>query len=107
KVFLKISFALLVIGTGIGLRFLFDFISGDGEGHIQSLILASIIISASFQLGLFGLLADAISANRKINEELLYRMKKIQYDQLNAKKENLYLVDDLLLTDREKQLKDK
>lgn len=81
KVFLSTGIIMLLIGTVIGLRFLYFYLMNQGVGHIQSLILSAILIMTGFQLGVFGLLADAIAATRKINDELLYRVKKLQYDQ--------------------------
>ena len=83
KVFLSLSLVSLTIGFIIGLRFLYFFYLGQGAGHIQSLILAAILIIVSFQLAIFGMLADAISANRMINDELLYRLKRLEYDKVN------------------------
>ena len=85
KVFLTLSMISFLVGFGIGLRFLYFFYQGQGDGHIQSLILAAILIIVSFQLAVFGILADAISANRLINDEMLYRLKKLEHD----KAENL------------------
>ena len=81
KVFLSTGIIMFLIGTVIGLRFLYFYLMNQGVGHIQSLILSAILIMTGFQLGVFGLLADAIAATRKINDELLYRVKKLQYDQ--------------------------
>lgn len=79
KVFLSLSLVSFLLGLGIGLRYLYFLFQGQGTGHVQSLILAAIMIIISVQFGAFGLLADAIAANRKINEEILYRLKKIDY----------------------------
>jgi hypothetical protein len=80
QVFLSLGCIAFLAGFLIGIRFLYFYFSGQGSGHIQSLILSSILITTGFQLGVFGLLADAIAANRKINNELLYRLKKLEYD---------------------------
>lgn len=80
RVFLTMGLILFLAGFLIGVRFLHFYFNGQGSGHIQSLILASILIITGFQLGVFGLLADAIAAIRKINDELLYRVKKLEYD---------------------------
>jgi len=85
RVFLTLGIIFFTIGFLIGVRFLYFYFNGMGDGHIQSLILSSILIITGFQLGVFGLLADAIAANRKINDELLYRLKKIEYDILKEK----------------------
>lgn len=83
KVFLSIGTLFILIGFILGLRYLYFYINGSGAGHIQSLILASILLTAGFQFAIFGLLADAIAANRKINDEMLYRIKRLEYDKID------------------------
>lgn len=85
KVFLSIGIIVFLIGLLIGVRYLYFFFNGHGDGHIQSLILTCILITTGFQLSVFGLLADAISATRKIDDDILYRIKKLQYDGVNNK----------------------
>lgn len=85
KVFLTIGILFLLAGIGIGGRFVYFWLSGSGNGHIQSLILSSITISIGVQSIFFAFIADAIAANRKINDEILYRLKRIEYDALNEK----------------------
>jgi glycosyltransferase involved in cell wall biosynthesis len=80
KVFLSLSLVSFIIGFGIGLRYLYLVFQGQGAGNVQSLILAAIMIIISVQLAAFGILADATAANRKINDELLYRLKNLEYD---------------------------
>ena len=50
------------------------------NGHIQSLILASIMIIIGVQVIFIGLVSDLIAANRRLNEEVLYRIKKLELD---------------------------
>ena len=71
---------LMLAGTIFGIRFLTFYFAKEGAGHIQSLILAAILIGVGFQTVVTGLIADVIDANRKINEELLYRAKKKEFD---------------------------
>lgn len=58
------------IGFLIGLRFLLKYINGEGEGHVQSLILAGALLSMGFQTILVAFLADLLAANRKLMEEV-------------------------------------
>ena len=53
---------------------------GASGGHIQSLILASILILMGFMTIIIGLQADIIAANRKILQDIQYRVKKMEYD---------------------------
>ena len=55
--------------------------AGRGVGHVQSLILAAILTVVGFQVCLIGLIADLVSLNRKIMEETLYKIRRME---LNA-----------------------
>jgi glycosyltransferase involved in cell wall biosynthesis len=81
RVFTLIGTILFLGGLSLGIRFLIRaFILGHGTGNIQSLILAAIFLIVGFQILLIGLVADLISFNRKILEEILYRIKKVETD---------------------------
>jgi hypothetical protein len=62
----------------IGVRFLVFFLAGSGGGHVQSLILASLLMGMGFQVVLLGVLADLIAVNRKLLEKLNWRTQKIE-----------------------------
>lgn len=79
RVFLAVGVLLLGLGGIISIRFLYLFLIGEGQGHIQSLILASIMLVFGFQAILLALLADVIAKNRFLAEEINYRAKKIHY----------------------------
>lgn len=91
KVFLTIGIICLLVGVGVGARFMYFWLAGSGDGHIQSLILSAITIGVGVQSIFFAFIADAIAANRKINDEILYRLKKIEYDGINQKESLLIL----------------
>ena len=76
KTFFLIGMLLLVAGAAIGGRFLWFFFEGDRAGHIQSLILAAVFLIVGFQTLLIGLVADLISVNRRLSEEVLIRLRK-------------------------------
>jgi glycosyltransferase involved in cell wall biosynthesis len=65
---------LVVVG-----RFLYYYIVGLGSGHLQSVILAAVLLIVGFQVILIGLVADLIGFNRKILEELLYRIRCMEF----------------------------
>lgn len=85
--FTIIGVILLLIGTGIGIRFLVYYFNGLGSGHIQSLILASMMIILGVMTGIVGLQADIIAANRKLLEDIQYHVRKLDCDREMAKKE--------------------
>lgn len=75
---------LFLIGMILGIRYLVFIFAGAAGGHVQSLILASMLMMMGFMTGIIGLQADIISANRKILEDIQYHVRKIDYD--NEKK---------------------
>lgn len=80
RVFTTIGLIALLAGTLIGVRFLIAYFSQGAAGHIQSLILAAVLLIAGFQTLLIGLVADLIGANRKLMEEVLVQMRKRELD---------------------------
>jgi hypothetical protein len=75
KVFTFIGAVALVAGLATSGRFLYFYVTGSGSGHLQSLLLAAVLLIVGFQVMLMGLVADVISANRKLLEDLLYRTR--------------------------------
>lgn len=66
------------VGILLGLRFLYFYIfTGTSSGHIQSLILAAVLLILGVLLFVFGLLADLISVNRKLLENVEYRIQHL------------------------------
>lgn len=68
------------VGLLIGIRFLYYFYIGQGNGHIQSLILACTLLIIGFITFVIGMVADVIAANRKIMEDVQYHIRKMEYD---------------------------
>lgn len=64
-----------ISGLLIGLRFLYFYIFSHGSGHIQSLILAAILIITSVQIGVIAILSELFSINRKLLEDIQRRIK--------------------------------
>jgi len=54
-------------------RFLYFYATGAGGGHIQSLVISAALIASAAVLGIGGLLADLIAANRTLLEDLRTR----------------------------------
>ena len=81
KTFMTLALLFLLGGLVAGGRFLYYYFTIDGvTGHTQSLILAAILILASFQIALSGLVADLVGANRKILESVLKRVRQLESD---------------------------
>ena len=77
RFFGSLGAVIFSLGVLIGLRFLFKFLMGAGEGHIQSLILASVLLIVGFQTILIAFIADLLAANRKLIEDLRFTTKQI------------------------------
>ena len=78
KTFFAIGTLLLLAGMAIGARFLWYLLQGDGGGHVQSLILASVFLITGFHTWLIALLADLIAVNRRLSEDVLVRVKRME-----------------------------
>lgn len=72
-----IVFAVMFFLTGLflGLRYLYFFSIGDGSGHIQSLILAAVLLIFGVQVSIIAVLSELLSINRKLLEDIQFRVK--------------------------------
>ncbi|MFO8008992.1 MAG: glycosyltransferase family 2 protein [Candidatus Brocadiia bacterium] len=80
RVFGLAALLLVLLGVAGCVRFLIFFFSGGGAGHVQSVVLSAMLVIVGFVVGMIGLAADMISANRRLIEESLYRLKKLEMD---------------------------
>jgi len=81
KFFGVVGGVLFGAGFILGVRFLISYLQGSGAGHVQSLILTSILLLMGVLTWVVGMLADITAANRKILEDIQYRVRKIDYQQ--------------------------
>lgn len=88
RVFLWTGTVCFLLGLALGIRFLYFYFSGGSAGHVQSLILMAVLLIVGFQIWLIGLLADLVAANRKIMEEALYRLRKVELQVTEQKQNN-------------------
>ena len=79
---LRVFFFGGVVITLLGLvpimRFLYFYFTGDGGGHIQSLILGGTLLVVGFVTFVLGLLAELISFNRELVELILERVRRLE-----------------------------
>ncbi|MET0427920.1 MAG: glycosyltransferase family 2 protein [Microvirga sp.] len=68
---------IFLAGVLIGVRFLYYYAVGNGDGHVQSLILASVLLGMGFQTVLVAFLADLLAANRKLLEDIRYTVRRL------------------------------
>jgi glycosyltransferase involved in cell wall biosynthesis len=80
KTFFAIGSICILVGLIPSCRFLFFYLSGKGAGHIQSLSMAAVLSIVGFQVLVLGMLGDVISQNRKLIEETLLRVRRMEFD---------------------------
>jgi glycosyltransferase involved in cell wall biosynthesis len=78
RFFMLLGGLLATAGLAISTRYLYFFFTSGGSGHVQSLILAAVLLIVGFQVMLIGLVADLIAGNRRLSEDVLYRVKEIE-----------------------------
>ena len=81
RTFMMLGGIFFTVGTAIGGRFLWYWAHGQGGGKVQSLILASALLIIGVQLAITAMLADLVSANRKLSEETLVRLRRLEASQ--------------------------
>lgn len=82
KTFTAIAAVFVIAALVLGVRFIVYMCIGEGDGHIQSLVLMAILAIVGIQIGIFGLVADAISGCRRVLDESLYHIKRIEYNNI-------------------------
>ena len=78
RFFMILAILAGIMGLGLGGRFLYFYLTGNGNGHIQSLILSSIILISSVQLVIIAIMGELLSINRKLIEDIQTRVRKIE-----------------------------
>jgi glycosyltransferase involved in cell wall biosynthesis len=73
RFFLAMSVPPLLAGIALSGRFLMFYFQGHGDGYVQSLILAAVLLIVAFQTMLLAILADLASVNRRLLEDLQQR----------------------------------
>jgi glycosyltransferase involved in cell wall biosynthesis len=77
-VFTALGVAITGAGLLVSARFLYYYFTSRGGGHVQSVILAALLLGAGFFLAIAGVIADLISVNRKLLERLDYRVRRME-----------------------------
>ncbi|MFH1256294.1 MAG: glycosyltransferase family 2 protein [Candidatus Diapherotrites archaeon] len=88
KVFLAIGGTLFLLGLMLGLTVIRNYLTtGQVSPHLPTAILSGFLIIIGFQVALLGIIADTIKANRMVQEQILYKMKKHEIDEINYSRE--------------------
>jgi hypothetical protein len=78
---MTIAAILFGLGSILMLRYAYFYFSGDGAGHVQSVIVGGVLMGMGFQTGLIAFIADLLSVNRKLLEEIKLKQYKMAYDE--------------------------
>ncbi len=78
--FLMLGSGVFLVGTALGARFAWYWWMGQGQGKVQSVVLAGALLVMGTVLMVMGLLADLIGANRKLIEDVLVRVKRLEVE---------------------------
>lgn len=77
--FVYLGSVFMSAGLIAGARFLYYYAEGSGEGHVQSVILASLCVTIGSLLYMMGLIGDLIATNRKLLQNIESRMRDMSY----------------------------
>ena len=78
--FLMLGMIMTALGLVPILRFVWFYAIGQGDGHVQSLIIGSLFVSVGYITAVIAFLSDSIATNRRLTEECLERLRKIDAD---------------------------
>ncbi|HZM69614.1 MAG TPA: glycosyltransferase family 2 protein [Candidatus Cryosericum sp.] len=89
---LKFFSYLGVIVGGVGgfllLRFLYYFLTSDAPvGKLQSLLTGGTLLAMGLLLGLIGVVSDLMAVNRRLAEDIQYRIRRMEIEQARGDRE--------------------
>lgn len=75
--FVSLGLALIFVGVLPVARFLYFFVVGQGDGHIQSLVLGGTFILAGYLTLVLAGLSEVVATNRRLLEQVLSRLRQL------------------------------
>ena len=78
RVFMAAAALVALVGVVIWARFLYFYLSGEGQGHIQSLILGATLFIVAVQLAALGVLGDILAGSRVLQQRILERVRRVE-----------------------------
>ncbi|MCK0128882.1 glycosyltransferase family 2 protein [Erythrobacter sp. F6033] len=77
RVFTLLGAALTLVGLLPMARFVWFFANGQGDGHIQSLVIGGALLTVGVLVATLGILADLIATNRKLMEASILKLRRM------------------------------
>lgn len=78
RFFISIACLLGILGLFLIARFGYYYLLGDGNGHIQSLIMSAILLISAVQLAVIAVVGDLLAINRKLLEDIQIHIRKME-----------------------------
>jgi glycosyltransferase involved in cell wall biosynthesis len=78
RVFLTAAAIVALAAMVVWGRFLVLFVQGEGQGHVQSVVLGSMLFVVAVQLAALGVIGDLLSSNRVLIQRALERTRRIE-----------------------------
>lgn len=78
RVFLAAAAVVATVAAVVWIRFIVLFIQGEGEGHVQSVVLGSMLFVIAVQLAALGVIGDLLASNRVLIQRALERTRRIE-----------------------------
>lgn len=83
RTFLVAGIAMGLLGMAPVLRFLWLYAIGEGDGHVQSLVLGGVLLLAGYITVVVAFLSDIVGTNRRLTEETLIRLRRLEAESLD------------------------
>ena len=80
RVFMTAALIVGVVALAVWARFFYFWVSGDGSGHVQSLILGAVLFNAAMVLAALGVLGDLISGQRITLQRIFERVRRVELE---------------------------
>jgi len=93
RFFGTIGLAFFAVAAVLLGRFGVLYATGNGDGHIQSVVVGGVALVIAIQCWLVALLADLIAKNRTIAEDTLYRVRRVELDVRKPSERPLEVLD--------------
>jgi glycosyltransferase involved in cell wall biosynthesis len=81
RAFMNIGFVMIALGLVPVVRFLILYALGQGDGHVQSLVLGGALLVCGYISFLVGLLSDVVATNRRLEEEIIIILRRMEHDE--------------------------
>ncbi len=78
RVFMSLAFVLFLLALIPWTRFFIAYVTGDGKGHVQSLILGAVLFNAGVVLAALGILGDLLYAQRMMSQRIFERVRRVE-----------------------------